>query len=132
MALNDNAIITIDDFKLYYGMVNEETGEPAETKKDLLVESSINEASSMIWKFLNGEDFLNEDDELDIPADVVRVCKELSALLFINAPGGEGRLGIKSESKGSGASVSRTYYSTPDTLLDQLSRYRLLNIASFE
>lgn len=127
MALNDNAIITLDEFKIFYGLINEQDGTPIETNKDTLIESAINDASSMIWEFLNGEDFSDRDE---VPSDIIRVCKELSSLLFINAPGGEGRLGIKSESKGAGAQVSRTYYNTPDNILEQLSRYRLLNVAN--
>lgn len=65
----------------------------------------------------------------DIPNDVKKVCKEVAAMIYKESKGGEDKLGVRSESKGVGATVSKTFYQDSEKLLAGLDSYRKLNVA---
>jgi len=65
-----------------------------------------------------------------IPPAVAKVCKEIAAMIYKESKDGEDRLGVRSESKGVGATTSKSFYLTSEELLSRLDSFRKVNVWS--
>jgi len=204
MALNPDALITLNEFKRYADIVDKTTNLPVTSTKDAFIEDCINEASSSVNEFCNRSfadeaitefydgtgsnilslrsfpvsaltllkvqasdgtltDLLESPDTIadtveftstgisllkgytfpvgesnikvtysgfaSVPGAVKKVCKEIAMLMFKESKAGEDRLGVRSETKGTAASISKSYDLTSEKLLERLIPFRRLNVA---